>query len=586
MTASTTTGGAPLIVGLGGTLRANSSTERALRYCLESVERQGGRTKLFSGDDLDLPMYAPHELARTPQGAGIGDCARDADAVIVGSPGYHGAISGLVKNALDYIEDLREDPRVYLDNTPWGCISCAYGWQAAVGTLTPAAFHRACAAGLADPARCRDQLRRPDLGCRRRVDRPLRAEPTRHVGHPDPRLRPRRVGNRVIRPERKTVLVDGLVTGYLEAGQGDPVVLLHGGEFGVTAEIAWERNIAALAQQHRVLAPDMLGFGDSAKVIDFTDGRGMRIRHIARFCEVVGVQAAHFVGNSMGAVNLFVDATSVSPVLPARSMVTICGGGEIQRNEYSAALYDYDATLPAMRRIVEALFYDPSYPADDGYVKRRYESSIVPGAWEALAAARFRRPGLEPPPLPSSVRAYERIAAPTLVVEGGGDKLLPPGWAGGHRRPDRGWPVRSDPRCRSLPADRAGRDRQRTAARFLRRRGAQSRRRATKGVGDMTNELAGKVAIVTGGSSGIGRGIVERFAAEGAKVVIADVDRQGGEELAATCGADSLYQHTDVSEPEQVSDLISVAVRDVRRTARHGQQRGDIEHPAHGFLRR
>ncbi len=53
----------------------------------------------------------------------------------MGSPGYHGAISGLVKNALDYIEDLREDPRVYLDSTPWGCISCVYGWQAAVGTL-------------------------------------------------------------------------------------------------------------------------------------------------------------------------------------------------------------------------------------------------------------------------------------------------------------------------------------------------------------------------------------------------------------------------------------------------------------------
>ena len=44
-------------------------------------------------------------------------------------------MSGLVKNALDYIEDLRTDPRVYLDNTPWGCITCAYGWQAAVGTL-------------------------------------------------------------------------------------------------------------------------------------------------------------------------------------------------------------------------------------------------------------------------------------------------------------------------------------------------------------------------------------------------------------------------------------------------------------------
>ncbi|MCT7662205.1 alpha/beta fold hydrolase [Mycobacterium deserti] len=228
---------------------------------------------------------------------------------------------------------------------------------------------------------------------------------------------------------RKTILVDGLSTGYLEAGQGDPVVLLHGGEFGVSAELGWENNIAALAEHHRVLALDMLGFGESAKVIDFNDGRGMRIRHIARFCAAVGVESAHFVGNSMGAVNMFVDSTSDSPVLPARSMVMLCGGGEIQRNEHSAALYDYDATLAGMRRIVEALFFDPSYPADEDYVRRRYESSIAPGAWEALAAARFRRPGLEPPPLPSSRRAYDRIGVPVLVVEGAGDKLLPRGWA-------------------------------------------------------------------------------------------------------------------------------------------------------------
>jgi FMN reductase len=88
-----------------------------------------------TGGALDLPMYAPHELKRSPKARDLVESLRDADAVIVGSPGYHGAVSGLVKNALDYIEDLREDPRVYLDNTPWGCISCAYGWQAAVGTL-------------------------------------------------------------------------------------------------------------------------------------------------------------------------------------------------------------------------------------------------------------------------------------------------------------------------------------------------------------------------------------------------------------------------------------------------------------------
>jgi FMN reductase len=125
----------PLIVGLGGTLRTGSSTERALRHCLSAVESRGGRTLMFSGADIDLPMYNPHDEVRTEKATTLVRALRDADAVVVASPGYHGGVSGLVKNALDYIEDLRGDARVYLDNTPWGCISCAYGWQAAVGTL-------------------------------------------------------------------------------------------------------------------------------------------------------------------------------------------------------------------------------------------------------------------------------------------------------------------------------------------------------------------------------------------------------------------------------------------------------------------
>jgi 2-hydroxymuconate-semialdehyde hydrolase len=228
--------------------------------------------------------------------------------------------------------------------------------------------------------------------------------------------------------QRKTTVVDGLVTSYLEAGEGDPVVLLHGGEFGASAELGWERNIATLAPRHRVLAPDMLGYGQSAKVIDFVDGRGMRIRHVARFCETLGVRSAHFVGNSMGAINLLTDATSDAPQLPVRSLVIVCGGGEIQQNKHFEALQEYDATLPGMQRIVEALFYGVDYPADENYVRRRYESSVAPGAWEAIAAARFRRPGSSRPSTPSSARAYERIDVPTLVIEGADDKLLPAGW--------------------------------------------------------------------------------------------------------------------------------------------------------------
>lgn len=228
--------------------------------------------------------------------------------------------------------------------------------------------------------------------------------------------------------EHRRLYVNGFLTHFLEAGTGEPLVLLHGGEFGASAELAWERVIGELAKTRWVIAPDVLGFGESAKVHDFTEGRRMRIRQVADLLRHLGVQEADFVGNSMGGQMLVVDASSEHPLLPIRRMVVICGGGDTLPNEHMAALYDYDGTLPAMRKIVAALFHSPSFPTDDEYVKRRYESSIAPGAWEAVAAARFRRPhhaGSGPKEDPQ----LERIRVPTLVVEGEFDKLKPKGWA-------------------------------------------------------------------------------------------------------------------------------------------------------------
>src|SRR5579863_10338373 len=106
----------PLVVGIGGTTRTVSSTDRALRLALQAAEDAGARTFLFGGAFLShLPHFAPENRERNEQQRQFVEMVRKADGVIVASPGYHGGVSGLVKNALDLLEDLSEDDPCYLD---------------------------------------------------------------------------------------------------------------------------------------------------------------------------------------------------------------------------------------------------------------------------------------------------------------------------------------------------------------------------------------------------------------------------------------------------------------------------------------
>ena len=91
----------PYIVGLGGTTREGSSTEKALSLALRAAASQGADTLLLCGSDIDLPAYVPGATSNTKANRIMAELGR-ADGIILGTPGYHGGLSGLVKNALDY----------------------------------------------------------------------------------------------------------------------------------------------------------------------------------------------------------------------------------------------------------------------------------------------------------------------------------------------------------------------------------------------------------------------------------------------------------------------------------------------------
>jgi FMN reductase len=157
------------VVGIGGSLRQESQSERALRIALGGAALAGAKTTYVSGADLVLPFYDPADADRSPVASRLVEELRAADGVVLVSPGYHGAISGLVKNALDYVEDMRDDARPYLDGRAVGCVATAHGWQAAVNTLASlrSIVHalRGWPTPLGAAVNSRDVLFGPDGGC-------------------------------------------------------------------------------------------------------------------------------------------------------------------------------------------------------------------------------------------------------------------------------------------------------------------------------------------------------------------------------------------------------------------------------------
>jgi FMN reductase len=124
------------VVAFGGTQRSPSTSVAVMRQVLDLIAARGHDVDLFDPARLDFPMYDPGIASPPPAVGEFLDAIRRADGVVIATPGYHGGVSGLVKNAIDWLEELRDDERPYLDGRAVGLIVVASGWQATATTLT------------------------------------------------------------------------------------------------------------------------------------------------------------------------------------------------------------------------------------------------------------------------------------------------------------------------------------------------------------------------------------------------------------------------------------------------------------------
>jgi pimeloyl-ACP methyl ester carboxylesterase len=231
-------------------------------------------------------------------------------------------------------------------------------------------------------------------------------------------------------PRSRYVVVDGIRTHFWDAGDGPTLVLLHAGGYGENAERSWHRNIEALAIEHRVIAPDWLGFGKTEKIRDFGRGNARMLDHLVRFLDVMAVDDADFAGLSMGGTFLVKAVATGIPVLPVRKMVLVSGGGFSPLNDARKVLQEYDGTLEAMRAQLQQVIHAPLWE-DDDFVRPYWEASLEPGQWEFVSSPRIRAPFAPPRGDFGNTddTPYESITVPTLFTAGAQDKLREPGYA-------------------------------------------------------------------------------------------------------------------------------------------------------------
>jgi 2-hydroxymuconate-semialdehyde hydrolase len=220
-----------------------------------------------------------------------------------------------------------------------------------------------------------------------------------------------------------TIQAGGIDTHYLAAGSGEPVLMLHGSGPGVSGTANWQRNIGALAKQFRVLAPDIVGFGDTERPADIMYSLRTWTDHVWAFLDAHGIGATSIVGNSLGG-RIAMQMATDAPERIRKMVLMGAPGVGMTLTDGLAALRTYQPSPEAMRDLLRNYFaVDPTMITDD-LVRIRYEASVADGAFEAYQAM-FTDPRHKGSELGITEPEVRAITTPTLLVHGREDKVVP-----------------------------------------------------------------------------------------------------------------------------------------------------------------
>ncbi|WP_102419768.1 alpha/beta fold hydrolase [Mycobacterium sp. 4858] len=233
----------------------------------------------------------------------------------------------------------------------------------------------------------------------------------------------------------RTVSVKGKDIFVAETGSGPALVLLHGGGPGASGVSNYGRNIEALAENFRVIVPDMPGYGRSTKGVDRGDPFGYLADHIRGMLDELGIDNAHLVGNSYGgscSLRLALD----TPHRVNKLVLMGPGGVGTTRGLPSEGLrsllayYGGDGpSLEKLRTFIRSYLVYDGAAVPDSLIESRYRASIDP---EVIANPPLQRPsGLRTLWRMDFTRDHRLagLATPTLIVWGREDKVNKPSGA-------------------------------------------------------------------------------------------------------------------------------------------------------------